>query len=363
MSESNDKAAFDSLSTVLKQDKSYVREDDRRVRHVRKSSLGSISEVGSTGSDVYIRADGKKVRRVKRGTKKTSDGIAGALPPKSPGLLPEPMFPGDPPQELLKAVRVQANPLESVASPIYLVPQESKNAPPPRLTSADTSINVDPNLIPTALSNVAKALNNIEQLTSQGEGTNPWTSLPSFEESVKSLEQIQDEKEAALINPFEIFKKEEPRQVFLVPIEEPPPQHLPVPDECEDITSPTLSSGATLDAVSKIAAALATPQAPSPSKLRNTTVPPASDIHVLDDCITSPLSVASRGVDNNSMPIGSSYDDEYGSQSYDDEDPPPRRKFSPPKFRLPESFAAKTRSRADVDSFDGAESIGSYDRT
>jgi hypothetical protein len=382
MSDTNVNTAIEGLPKVPTEDNLSVREDGKAERKVRKSSLDCISEAGSTEGDVYIRADGKKVRRVKRTVKKAVDGITSSntsdvLPPNIPELMSEPMFQGEPPEELLKGIPIQTTAAVSVVDPETTAPQELKSELPSLLTTAETIKIVDPALI-------AATLNNIEDLTTQGEAKNPWTSVPSFEESVKSLEQIKQEKAAAIINPFEIFQKEQP-QVYLSPIEEAsPPPSLPVPDERDVPASPVSTSQASHDALRKITAAVTASKSPPPSKargsndsqpqlpsyiaasvrsnLRDTSSPPASDVHVVDDRITSPLSVSSRGSNVDSMPIPSPRD-EYGSASFDDEDPPPRRKFSPPKFRLPESITSKTRSRAEVDTFDGAQSIGSYDRT
>lgn len=423
------------------QEGTYVRDDGKTVRKVMKSSTGSYVSEGSDSlpgdGEIYVRADGKKVRRVKRGTKKIDQGVppameeqsAGDLPPKVPeSSLPAPMFPGDPPEELFVTGLVNKTPLISLGDlePQTLVPPskvtDSPDQPPP---SADTTVEEPPValdaivassnipvLVPEPLfpeppaprltttetpksmdtAPIAATHNNIDPLTNQDIEKNPWTSVPSFEESVNSrFQNVQ------AINPFEIT--EEP-QVFLVPMDlvsppEPPETFLdePTPADMDHMNSP--SSQESFDPVTTIVASAASALrlVTTPSRESTTAAPALSrtekeQFHSDDRSLptsrietpirsntrpfqspptstlpaTSPISNSSRA--SSAPPARRDEQDEGsslwqpGSYSSDLEDPAPSHQG---KFRLPESITAKTRSRADVDSYD-VRSVASYDR-
>ena len=424
------------VETTIDQDDDdvYVRDDGKKVRRVKKlssivtsesSDSRNSAEGNSVTSDVYVRADGKKVRRVKRGSKKTEDQTQDAViepvveeaimqpknaPEPEAAAAAEPMFPGAPPKAMVAEQQADVKetpvikstdldlepPLASTEAPEPTVVEPKKapepmadleQPPPPPVAFPPTKQDVlEPTVIepPAAVEPpavvesqktadpalIAASLNNIDSLTcktltsaSSTEERNPWTSAPSIEESVKypwtsapsieesvkSLDQIQQERNVQPMNPFTDIQDDPQAQepsVFLVPVD----SALSYASSADRYIIPVPTSQDSLDPILKIATSAS-------NTLRDAETQQSQQ---LCDQSTIP-SLAESPVRRNSHNNDATFDESEGGPMWLAASYGASGQQSPhSKMRLPESITARTRSRADVGSFDHSTAGSSH---
>ena len=401
-------------TTIDQDDDVYVRDDGKKVRRVKKlssivtsesSDSRNSAEGNSVTSDVYVRADGKKVRRVKRGSKKTEDQTQDAViepvieeaimqpknaPEPEAAAAAEPMFPGAPPKAMVAEQQADVKetpvikstdldlepPLASTEAPEPTVVEPKKapepmadleQPPPPPVAFPPTKQDVlEPTVIePPAVVEpqktadpalIAASLNNIDSLTcktltsaSSTEERNPWTSAPSIEESVKSLDQIQQERNVQPMNPFTDIQDDPQAQepsVFLVPVD----SALSYASSADRYIIPVPTSQDSLDPILKIATSAS-------NTLRDAETQQSQQ---LCDQSTIP-SLAESPVRRNSHNNDATFDESEGGPMWLAASYGASGQQSPhSKMRLPESITARTRSRADVGSFDHSTAGSSH---
>lgn len=131
----------DMLHRTDNQGEVFVRPDGKKVRRVRKTTAGAAASSGTTSNgeqyEIYVRPDGKKVRRIKRSVKKAdepSSGAATVAPGDGVGKKPVPAgaatVAGDLMKSFTKPETAVANPISAPSGPAVskLSPADEESA-------------------------------------------------------------------------------------------------------------------------------------------------------------------------------------------------------------------------------------------
>jgi hypothetical protein len=324
----------------------------------------NISQI-STDSNVYFREDGKLVRRVKPLQKVTSSS---SLKSATSHLDTQPI------------------PLSPVSTSMMLMPTPigSQNY---QRNSHDVAVSV----VTTSLNAIDAITNEKTVISDNNEIKNPWTSDPSFEESIFSSDKSHQDTVVSYMDVLGSFSKQS-MESFQVPVIADRPlgnvakekQVLPIPLH----PTPNQSTAQVPVPVSSLATVSDVNRFHTPSKSRDTVQAAKNEVQAPPTFIDTPLRSNARqptepiGVEplssmsipacdvDASSPISTKvaqkadYHDDlsYASSSshLDPEKTWSNRLggMSPRGFRLPESVASRTRSRVELENMD-CESVGS----